>query len=629
MSFQRLFQSEVRPSGAVRGWRLEVPTPALLTLCAVALWAIGLGDVNIRQMTDLGLITVLPPPVFLGLIVLTVSFCLTLHRRAESMPLLFLHLVALVIMLYGITALVEDVPRFQSAWRHVGIIDVVMRTSNVDPRIDAYFNWPGFFIFSAFVTEISGFDSAISFLAWAPVFFNLLALGPLVMIFRSTTGDRRLIWLGAWFYYLTNWIGQDYFSPQALTYFFYLVILAILVKWFKLAPAGVNPVASGRHGAGALARLRRLIAGWLARADTPGTPSQSGQRIALLGIVITLFVAAVPSHQLTPFAILASVTALVAFNRCTARGLPVLMAVLIGSWISYMTLAYLGGHLRQLTQHVGEVNATVGANVTERLQGSPEHLLVIRMRFAMTIALWGLAVLGGLRRWYRGSWDLTCALLAGAPFPLLGLQSYGGELLLRVYLYTLPFMVFFAAALFYTTPATGTSWRTPLMIGLVSMTFAGSFFITRYGNERMDAFSAAEVAAVEHLYDIATPNSLLLAGSHNTPWKFQGYEQYRYLPLTEVLDTRALREPASLEREVDVLAQLMADQRYPGAYLIITRTQKAQAEMFGVLPPGALDRLEQALMASPRFRVLYANDDAMIFALAHAALSGGVDGAQR
>ncbi|MDQ4099067.1 MAG: lipopolysaccharide biosynthesis protein, partial [Chloroflexota bacterium] len=201
---------------------------------AMALWFVALDDVNLSGMTDVGLISVLPIPIFVAIATLSASFCLSLRAQPPRAWLMVLHIAALIVMLYGITALIQEVPRFESAWKHVGMSEYILRTGSIDPTIDAYHNWPGFFIFAAFLTDVAGFSTPLVLLAWAPVVHNLLYLGPLLMIFRRGTSDERLPWLAVWIFYLTNWIGQDYFSPQAYGYFFYLIILATLLTWFTV-----------------------------------------------------------------------------------------------------------------------------------------------------------------------------------------------------------------------------------------------------------------------------------------------------------------------------------------------------------------------------------------------------------
>ena len=603
--------------------------PVLLVLVAAVLWTAALPSVHIGAMTDVGLVSVLPPAMFVALIVLTLSFCVTLHGHERRGPVLLLHALVLIVMLYGVTALVEPEPRFAVAWRHVGIADYIMQHGAVDPRIDAYFNWPGFFILSAFITRIAGVQSPLGAIAWAPVVFNLLYLGPLLMLLQAATHDRRLVWLGIWFFYLSNWIGQDYFSPQALNYFFYLVVLAILVTWFNPRRGSVEE--QRRAGHGLRARWSRKVDGWArswgaAQPDVPPRASQPGQRLGLMAIVVAVFVADVSSHQLTPFAVLASVTALVVFSRCTARGLPVFMALAIVAWLTFMAHTYVSGHFANLIGSAGNITQSASANVVNRVHGSQQHLFVVYMRLLMTGAIWGLALLGAIRRGRKGYRDLTYALLAVAPFPLFLLQSYGGEVLLRVYLFALPAMAFFAAALFYTMPRGGTGWRTTVLISLTSLALLGGFLFTRYGNERMDYVTPAEVQVVERLYQVARPGSLLLAMTPNLPWKFQNYGDY---PTATVGDAPEWKRLQATEKDVSVsavmriIARRLHDRKYPHAYVIITRAQIANADLFGLFPPGLIERVETGLTTSRTFRVVYANRDGGIFELAGQAGGAG------
>ena len=81
------------------------------------------------------------------------------------------------------------------------------------------------------------------------------------------------------------------------------------------------------------------------------------------------------------------------------------------------------------------------------------HVFVVQFRLAMTLGFWVLALYGFLRRVRHGYLDLDAVALAFVPFGLLALQSYGGEMLLRVYLFSLPFMAFLAAAAFIPSPS--------------------------------------------------------------------------------------------------------------------------------------------------------------------------------
>lgn len=52
----------------------------------------------------------------------------------------------------------------------------------------------------------------------------------------------------------------------------------------------------------------------------------------------------------------------------------------------------------------------------------------------------------------------------------------------------------------------------------------------------------------------------------------------------------------------------------PG-FVIITRSQKAYSDAEGIMPPGSIDEIEQALLESPRFRIVRESADARVFAL--------------
>ena len=589
----------------------DVLGPVIAAL-AFVVWMFAARTADYRQMTDLGLISVLPLPVLLAVVALTLCFLHELARTPVRTPVALLYVVILIIMLFGITAMVEPVPRFESAWKHVGVADYILRTGSVDPQIDAYFNWPGFFILVALITELGGFSSPMSLLDWTPVVSNLLYLGPLLMIFRHATSDKRLVWLGVWLFYVANWVGQDYLSPQGFGYFLFLVILAVLITWFSVpstSPSGFLDLLRRFHLSSTA--FERFVH-WLAPPDLPAAPATRGQRRALAAVVVLLYVAVAPSHQLTPFAILGAVMVLVICNRCTLRLLPVVMALVALGWLRFMASAYLAGHESHIAGQVGAVSTSVGSNISDRIAGSEGHQLVVYLRSTASLFFWGLAGVGGLRRIRHQHRDFTFALLAAAPFPLLFLQPYGGEMLLRIYLFSLPFMAFFVAALFVPSPTVGRTWVTRTTMSMAVLLLLSSFFITRYGNERMDAFTPAEVEATAYLYQEAPPGSLLLAGTAKTPWKYRDYERYTHQTLADQI---AWDWNADLATDLDEIQATMHGSQYPAAYLIITRSQIANDEMFQLLPY-PLEDMVTALSESDQFQILYANEDAIIFILA-------------
>lgn len=597
--------------------------PALLPLClaavSVALLADSLSNVDLHRVTGIGLISVLPVQALVALALFTSAFMIAVYSARPIAPLAVLLLIGWICILNGMSALLVPEPPFSVAWRHAGITDYILRNGSVDPAIDAYFSWPGFFGLSALLTKVAALPSPVSLIRWAPVFFNLLYLAPLVFVFKAATDDARTVWLAAWLFYTTNWIGQDYFSPQALAYFTYLLIMGILLTWFFNGSARLWPPKDWVTG--------------LRRTGSPAPPtlpefalSQGGhsvQRLLAMSSLILVFGATVPSHQLTPFAIVGGVGLLVATNQVTLRGLPTLMAVLLGAWLSYMTATFLAGHLDLAFGPVG-VKESAAVNVKGRLRGSPDHLTVLHGRLAFTAGVWFLAFCGAVRtrRQFR-RWS-AIAMLTIAPFPLMLLQAYGGEMLMRVYLLSLPFCALFLAGLL--TPSasgrTSAALRATLA-GALSLVLMLGFLLIRYGNQIMDQFDPAEVEAVEELYRMAPPGSLLLAGEGNLPWKHRDYERYEY----KTMENYNLPF-GDEERLTASLAKVLAGEDSPGGFLIITRAQKEAVELFRTpVPTGRpsgenrldgrwLSDLEATLEDSAKFDLVYANEAASIFTLA-------------
>ena len=170
-----------------------------------------------------------------------------------------------------------------------------------------------------FVTKITGAKSAISFANWCAGSIRGLYLLPLMMIFRRATNDRRLIWLAVWTFYIANWIGQDYLSPQAF--------MLLPVPGHHRDPGQlvleVHPITASRDSGLATRfalptdHLIRALR-WIAPADIPGScASERWQRIAFsVGHHRPVYPSLPFRHQLTPFAV-PGTALLVLFYRCT------------------------------------------------------------------------------------------------------------------------------------------------------------------------------------------------------------------------------------------------------------------------------------------------------------------------
>ncbi len=587
-------------------------------LFALLLWSLALKHVDLSKMSDLGLVTVLPFSFYFALFVLTISFAIQAYR-ARNLPMIFLHIVVLIFIIHGTPQILYGTIRYSWAWKHIGIIDYIQRNSSVNPDItylNVYQNWPGFFSFGALFNQLSGIDSARVYAGWAPVFFNLLDIGPLVLIFRSLTRDRRLIFTGTWFFYLGNWIGQDYFSPQALAYFLYLVILAVVLRWLRVAriPERVE-IQRWVKSAPLAAVIQKLFI----RTITSGYPESSlgkFQRAGLTAILILIFVAITTSHQLTPFMAISALVALTLFPVLSGKRLALLFAVMTVTWIVYMATAFLNGNLQMMVSTIGSLLGNFSGNLVNLQGTSQAQILIAFMDRGLTAFVIGLALLGILTRLRHNTWDVPAVLLMVSPLLMLAASAYGGEILFRVYYFSLPFLAFFAAALFYPKISSGHSFSAAIII-YISLIMLAGFTFAYYGKENMNYFSPQEITASDYLHQIAPPGSLIMDGTTSWPFLYKNYDEYTYITIStfsEKGEQKVISDP------VDTITQIMSN--YPAAYLVINHSQVAEENLTYALPPGSLEHIQAVLINSPRFKVVYQNQDAIIFTL-NPAWKGG------
>lgn len=607
------FATRARASGSAHrrlpSGRLALGGVGVLTVAAVVLYLVPLRGTNLGAMTGYGLISVLPVASLAGLALLTVAFTVTLALRRPYRIVLGAQLAILVGCLHGVTALIEPLPRFAITWVHLGFVEYIGRTGSAAPAIDGRFSWPGFFALVAFVTDSARWQDLLPFLKLTPLLSNLLYLLAFALLLRNLRASWRASWFAAWLFCVLDWVGQDYFSPQGFGYWLYLVFIAILVSWFRPADHGTAAPDPGRRGL--LAWLRP--AGGLRPGELPVRPVEHPVRVALLLLLLGIFVVATASHQLTPFLMVGACAGLVLARRCVATGLPVLLVVILAAWISYLSVGYWSGHMADLLGGVGDLTGNVASSVGDRAAaGNVEHQRVVSVRIALTVALFLFAGLGVLRRRLRGLDDRVAVVLLVTPFLAMGLQSYGGEITMRVYLFALPAACVLAAYAFFPESESGHVLpQRILAAGAAALVLVGAFFPARYGNEKYEMMRPGELAAVEFVYQQGGPSRILFMTDQDdsgaTPFIPLGYQDVERVNYASML---AARDPADIRGVLDRMRELG-----PGTYLVTTRSQEAYLELGGGYPADWGQRFRARLAASPQVRVVEQTPDATVYTL--------------
>jgi hypothetical protein len=612
----------------------------LLGLLGLALFAVPLRHIDLGRMSAIGLVSVLPRTSLAGIALLVLAFVLALGLRRARPLLLGGMLVAIVGCLHGVTSVIESAPRFATGYQIAGFAEYIGRTGHSAPTLYAYFSWPGFFALVAFVKAVTGGHNLLPVLRFWPVIIDLAYLVPVWLILRNLRASWRAKWFAALLFTVGLWVGQDYFSPQSFDYLLYLLFVAFAVTWFRGRPAARQPGQAG----GGLRRISRRLAGHREPGELPPRPTGGGERAVLLAVLIAIFVVATVSHQLTPFLMVGVCAALVLARRSTLTGLPVLFGVILIGWLSFAATGYWSGHLAEIFGGIGHLGGNVSSGVGGRLQGaSPGHELVLYLRVGFAAVVLALAGAGLLRRRRRRIDDRVALVLTCVPFLALGLQNYGGEILLRVYLFALPAASVLAAYLFFpeTDPSRATaaadaaarpagsknaragravrpapparrSWPAVAAAAVCAIAMTGGFFIARYGNEAWEQTPRGELAAMNYLYAHDQNGARLLWLSQappvdvtpEMPWQYRDIEKVRY---------QAALAPVNPADVGGLVASLRA--AGPGSYVITSTTQEAYLEQVASYRPGWGPAFRAHMSAAPGVRTVFANRDAVIYTL--------------
>lgn len=546
--------------------------------------------------SDLGLVGVLPYPFWAGVLLLNVTFVVALRGDATGparRPVMLWLIVVLVLILFGTAAFVTDVPRGEVAFRHLGIADTLSNSGGIDPNIDAYFNWPGFFALLATVLRATGIDP-VSVALWAPVFNMGLWLTALSVLTRYLTKDPRRRWLVLWIFCLGNWQDQDYLSPQAFGFFLYLVVVVLLM----------GPLAAKAPAFRGFKRAD-LKAWWLAR--TPAEPLP-GRRIAALVVTLLLVAVICASHQLTPFLVLIAMTALTLSGRVWPSRLPLITGILLVLWLVYPASTYLSGHPPLAD---AGLQTAIAANVVDRTTGTAGHVFVVQVRIALTLILWVLAAVGSIRDWRRRRLDIRVVLLAVTPLLLFPVQAYGGEMLIRVSLFALPFIAMQASSVLLPTKGrVRPSTRSALVLVPTCFLLAALTVTGRFGNAQYDVFADDEIAAVTAVDRLAPPGSAIISAAHPTPWRSQDYLAHRYRTIEDLC-------PSDLSAaRCGPLIYRYAKHNSAGGYLLLMSSAESSLVVQGQTSQRNFEELENWLKVQDGVELAFSNGDARVYRVA-------------
>ncbi len=588
---------------AVAGRRLRLLAPSLPAVVALVLWRVSLLHVDVSNLGSYGLPPALPIAWYAALALAVAGAVTAIAARGERGLVMVGYVVVVAVILYGTVPVLSAQPHYAWVYKHIGVVRYLEAHGRVDPNIDIYNRWPGFFALGAAFSLVGAHPNPEVYAGWAELFFLLLDVVLVMVAVKAITHDLRIAAGAALFFIVTNWVGQTYYSPQAFAYVLALALIAILLRQLRVDGAGYS-----KRFTRAIERIGRASQLPVPRDDIAKWP-----RWAAVAAVLGLDAVIVASHQLTPYMLLIAVALLMLAG--IARPWWVLGAM------AAMTFAYLAANFHFIQHNYGIVTSLDPFNnvqdstvpvtpVPGKVFNTDVELLLIAVLFLGALcAMVRLLRLGLLTR------ALPFVVLAVSPFVVIFGQNYGGEVSLRIILFSSPW----CSALMAWGLATVARPRLKWVLMMFAATVCTALFVPSFlGQEELNIISPAEVRASEWFYYHAPAKSVLVLAAPGFPYRYGATYPYFKGPEGDAnpnLLTSAIFQSRQLGPS-DVMRVVRKIREYaPHGYIAFTKDETAYGQVMGLTPTGALAHLEAAVARSPDFRLWYGNSEAQIYEL--------------
>lgn len=589
--------------------------PAGVLVLALLAWVIALSHTSTSALGVWGLLPVFPWLWYAGVAVVLVVLALgVVGRRAVPSAWMAAYCAVLVLMLYGSATFVASEPRLPWIYKHIAVTRYIELYGSVDPSVDLYHRWPGFFAWTALLAEVSGQHDPIVWAGLAEPFFALLDALLVLGVARHLSRNPRFSWLATLLFCLGNWVNQNYFAPQALAYCLYLFIVLLLV-----ATARAQPRRLGQLVERLVLRVVRPRSGRLAVSlpperpegpDQPG-PAAARQRRWALAAVVAAFAVIVASHQLTPYLTLLVLAPLLLLGFLRPAWLTaVMVAIAVGYLIP--NLPYIQSKFGLFSGFDPVANAVYSS--IDRTTLPAGERWSARTSYLLSGILYFTAVVGIVRRARAGSVRsaVLVAWMTLAPALILAVQSYGGEGRLRVYLFSLPWCVMAAAwAFFPAAEAARRSVRT--VLALLLSVLASLFTVAYFAPEAAVQVPASDIAAAQWMDEHARPGDVLLAVTPIFP-SLIGPHYEDLVPDAEISRYVVFYPKLLTRADVIQIGSGLVKASGPDRLLIVFSDHQATyAERHQLYRPGELAELETLISGAPSDRRIFSNSSVRIY----------------
>ena len=525
-----------------------------------------------------GILGSIGPIWYVGLVIIVSTIVLGRGRPSE----LAIPVVVLIVVLTVTPALVFDLPLFPWTAKHVGVTNFFIAHGSVSTQagsvVTIYQSWPALFAGVAWLCHACHVTNPMEIARWWPPFIDLSSVIAFRYLADRVGLSAQHAWTAAAMFFLANAIGQDYYSPQSVSYFLALVIFSISFR-------------------------RR----------------EQGQTILPFEwglLVVTSCVLAV-THQLTPFMVTAALVVMVLFGYVGSLWMPIIALV--------PALIWTGIHFSSVSRYLNiDQFGNLAANVASPGAAHPElhndllvHLSVAGQLVAMLlVAILALAVV--LRWRTRLHWMLACSAASGGG--LLFASSYGNEGIFRVGLFAIPWLALLAA---------DGQWTPQSLMSAASLAVVPiSLVAYLFGDMGLDFgydIRAGDVAVINVFERTGNTGAVLFSmGYGSVPILSTGitdkHTYYEYEDIPSHAEQNGVFNPTSSVKRLTTFLEF--SKSGPGAtaasrraqYFAVTTTEAAaESEMRGLFTATQYQEFRSALALSPDWKVVARSSSATLY----------------
>jgi len=578
---------------------------SLPMLVALVLWRVSLLHLNPYDLGDYGLPPALPITWYFSLALAVVGAVTAITMRSTKGLIMVGYIVVIAVILFGTVPMLSAQPHYAWVYKHIGVVRYIEAQGKVNPNVDIYNRWPGFFALGAVFSQLGGSANPEVYAGWAELLFLLLDTVLVMAAVKAVVREIRIAACAGLFFVVTNWVAQTYYSPQAFAFVLGLALTVILLRQLRVNEPTYSP------------RLTRIVEriGRTPQLSVETQDTAMWARWVSITAILGLDAVIVASHQLTPYMLLVSIALLMLVR--VVRPWWMLMAM------AAMTLGYLAANLHFIEHNYGVFTSLdpfnnaqgQGATLSRSPTAGKLFNTYVELLFLAVLGLLSICAIIRLLRLGLLMRALPFVVFAVSPFFVLFGQNYGGEASLRIILFSSPWCAALISWALGTVGRRRLRWALTLV---VAATFTALFVPSFLGEEELNVISPAEVRASEWFYDHGRPESVLVLAAPGFPFRY-GADYPEFLGpegdanpnlLTEaVFDDR----PLGAAQVPEIAARISGYAKH--GYIVFDKDETTYAEVFRLTPPGALGHLENAVARSHEFRLWYANNSVHIYEL--------------